>query len=455
MKRIIQAFGFCLTPLILLGQGPTKEERPIPVQESSAMASKIPQIDPAYYRYLLGQPPPRVQESIAYPDGSGTRWILNTLLAGETRVRWNGLVRTIPPPGPGRLFVSYGQGALWCPVGDDAGGLSIELLRFDLDLPADGWKKVCKFEEDGSIPVLVVPLKKENRFLGISSSQGFQEPGTEKGSFAGVFRKKEGRLVLESCVELPFDDIPNILKGEFFKVPLAETKTDVAFEGHEKKPDRFWAGFAEPSILTPSLTLPSLSDDFLVLGAASAGVLWILDLENGSVRRTINLTGLNRKDLSKLKPLKHVILGTGFAPDGTLIIASKPSDLIKLTAALELDKPDSPEKDLRKKDFEFLRNEIKDISWWRIDPKNGHQERLDSPVDFPVRMPTAARHTVFRFLVDPYGHVKTNAFTPWSKVMEAFLNTFPDKAADAPSKKGESLVQVDKNVKPQKTALPQ
>lgn len=457
IKIVSQGLMFCLVPMLLLGRGHLEERPPDPTQQKVAEAPKQSGIDPAYLRLLQDQPPLRVQESIVYPDVSGNNWVLNTLSEGETKARWNGLVQTIPPPSPGsRLFVSYGQGALWCPVITEAGDLpKAELFRFDLNLPADGWKKTGTFGGEGGLPMLIVPLKKEDRYLGISSFQGLREPGTERGSFVGVFLWKNGEITLESCIDLPFDDISNITKGKWFNYPSVETRVGTPSDGLEKKPGRFWVGYSDPILLTPNLMLPSPSTDYIALCAASAGVIWILDLENGRVRRTVNLAGLNRNDISKLARLKHVILGTGFAPDGTLIIAAKPPDLIKFIVALDMDNPDSDGKAMREKDFGSLRDEIKEICWWRIDPETGKQERLDSPVDFPERMPTAARHAVFRFLVDPYGHVKTNAFTPWSKVMEAFLNSFPDKVTEAESKKGESLVEVDKNVKPQKTAPPQ
>jgi len=134
--------------------------------------------------------------------------------------------------------------------------------------------------------------------------------------------------------------------------------------------------------------------------------------------------------LSKIAAIQHVILGTGFAPDGGLIVASKDPNLIKLTVSLNLDKPDSQEKDLRTRDFESFLKEMKEVHWWRIDPQTGSQEHLDSPLDFPQRMPTATRQTAFRFLVDPFGHVKTNAFTSWSKVMNEFLATVPAEAQE-------------------------
>lgn len=413
-------------------------------------AQKSPEIDPAFLRILSEEPPLRIQESIVYLDGSGTSWILCPLsFSGGTRVRWKGEpVRTIQPPKADAIFgTSYGQGALWCTVGSNV-TKTLELFRFDLNLPIDGWKKIGVFDGDGGIPSLVLPLKKENRFLGISA-QCFLVPGTERASFVGIFRNKEGKLSLESCVELSFDNLPNIVKGEWFKIPNPETGASSAQEGMER-PDRFWMGHADPPILTPTLRLPSVSEDFLVLGAASAGVLWFLDLNDGHVRRTINLTGLDRRDLSKISPLKHVILGTGFAPDGGLIVAAKHPDIIKLTVALDLDKPKSPEKDLRQKDFESFRDEIKEINWWRIDPETGSQTRLDSPVDFPERMPTAARQTVFRFLVDPYGHVKTNAFTTWSKVEAEFLASFPSLPESAVPKKDEPNKETPKKAEPKK-----
>jgi len=296
-----------------------------------------------------------------------------------------------------------------------------------LNLPAGSWEKVGTFKDGHSLPALIVPLKMEGRLLGVSSSQGFQEPGAERGSYVGVFCKRDGKLILEACLELPFDDLPSIVKGQWINRTHVGTGGEAAGREAQEKPGRVWTGYADPPLLMPNLVLPSLSEDFLVLGAASSGVLWILDLENGKLCRTISLYGLSRKDLPKIAPLKHVILGTGFTPDGDLIVASKHPDLIRLAIGLDMDKPDSPDQESKRNQLESFMSEIKDICWWRIDPKNGTQERIYSPVEFPEQMPIAARQTVFRFLVDPFGHVKSNAFMSWSKVMEAFLATSPDR----------------------------
>lgn len=398
--------------------------------------SSMPQADPDFMRIIVQQPPLRIQEPIIYPDGSGTSWVICPLdPSGKAIVHWKSSpVRMIAPPVVESVFgTCYGQGALWCTVGSIA-TQSMELLRFDLDLPGDGWIKVGVFDGKGGIPSLVMPLKKQNRFLGISS-QGLMEVNNEHPSFIGVFRNDDGKISLESCIELPFDDISNIVKGKWFNIPTPTIETTSSLNENAKN-NRFWLGYADPALLTPTLKLPSVSDDFIVLGAASAGVLWILDLDTGRLRNVVNLTGLSKTDLLKISQLKHVILGTGFTPDGDLIVAARDSDLIKITVALDIDKADFYDKETKKHDLDFFRKELKEICWWRINPKTGSKQRLDSPVDFPDRMPSEIRHTAFRFLIDTYGHVKTNAFTPWSKVMDEFLAFMPKESKEAKPQEG-------------------
>lgn len=432
-----------LTQSILLAQSLDKFESTL---GNKRVIPEVSQPSSNFSRILSEEPSLRLQESIVYLDESGVNWVIPPPdPSGKTRVRWKGLpVRMIPPPShAGMVFgTCYGQGALWCTVASDV-TKTLALFRCDLDLPGNGWEKVGVFDGEGGIPSLVVPLKRENQFLGFSSF-GLREPASGRASFVGIFRNNKEKLSLESNVDIPFGDISNIVKGEWFNVHNPGTENSSVPQDRDGV-NRFWMGYADPYVLKPTLRPPSHSNDYLVLGAASAGMLWIFDLNTGQLHTTINLIGLGLDDISKVKPLEHVILGTGFTPDGDLIVAGKDKNLVKMVVGLDLDNLNTNAKDLRMQDFDFFVKEIKEIRWWRIDPKTGIKKQLDSPIDFPEQMPSSGRHPAFRFLVDPFGHVKTNAFRPWSKVIEDFLTSFVQKADGAKAvKNDESSSRINK-----------
>lgn len=392
-----------------------------------ALKSKSTTLDPALLDILTKEPPARMQDLIIYPGNSGSEFVLCSASPHKGTIVWHKgeSSQKIQPPIADMLSgICYGQQALWAVCGTNATA-SVELKRYDLKAGRKAWDSVGSIDIEGGVPMLMVPLKKANRYLGIGARSLF-EAGMKRGSYVGIFQQKEGKLLMDTCVDMPFDNLTNITKGNWYSIPATEPHEAATVKG-ETKPQRIWMGYADPAILTPTLNLPSVSDDFLVLGAASAGVLWVFDLEDGRLRHTINLTGLNRKQLAKISPLKQIILGTAFAPDGSLIVASVDPTLVKMLTALDLDEKDSQQKDWIKGDVDILINEIKGIHWRRIDPVHGFEEHLDSPVNFPEQMPSSERQEVFRFLIDPEGNVKTNAFTSWSNVVGGVLLQYQKK----------------------------
>ena len=139
---------------------------------------------------------------------------------------------------------------------------------------------------------------------------------------------------------------------------------------------------ANPPILTPSTMIPSHSKRFLALVAASAGVVWTVDLQNGRVRRTCNVFGVESKDLPHLAALKQVILGSAFRPDGDLIIASRDSKLIQAAVQLKSYNSITPEQLQDRRDLNWFNKELPKICWWRLNPATGEFSRIDDSGGF-------------------------------------------------------------------------
>jgi len=391
------AYGFCQNqlPKALTAPGP-----------------KAPQL--TLSDVLAQEPRMIIQDLIVYPDNKAYQWVLCPLLSSGKVIarRENRTTREIQPPASDHVFgVCYAQKALWAVCATDATS-TVSLKKYDLESECKPWEDVASVDIQGGLPFLLIPLKRHKHYLGVGGHPLF-EGGMKHGSYTGIYQEKEGRLTLETCLDMPFDDLENIARGSWLKTPAREDGTGTS---------RVWMGHAEPAILTPTLNRPSISDDFLVLGAASAGVLWIFDLEDGRLRHTINLTGLGSKQLAKISPLRRIILGTAFAPDGSLIVASVDPTLVSMITALDIDTKDTQQKTWLKGDIDKLIEEIKGIHWRRIDPAHGFVESLDSPVRFPEKMPSAERQELFRFLVTPEGNVRTNAFTPWARVLGSLIH---------------------------------
>lgn len=421
--------GSCLAFLLLLGQTPAFP-RTAGLPTPPPQARKVPA---SLVQSIKAKPLARDQEPITYLDDSGTSWVLCPMPSdGKIRIRWHaGPVQTIPPPiGTTPFGACYGQGALWCTAGDDA-HRRIELFRFDPDIPSDGWVKIGSFDGVGGAPLLVVPLHRKDEYFGLSAT-GFCEPNGKHASFAGIFRCAAGRLHLQSCKDMPFEGQASVVGPEWIDFTKSRQVQDAPTQAASRQ-NGYWFAKTDPPILTPTLILPSISEDYIVIGAASAGVLWVYGLRNGQLRRTINLTGLDEKNLTRLSPLTHVILGTGFTPGGDLIVASLDPGLIKLTDTLDSNGSEPEDRPLRQRDFDFFRKDFKKVYWWRINLKTGIREHIEAPTEFPDRLPRLLSFATFHFLVDAQGEIRSNAYRPWATVLRRFIQQAPmARPADNP-----------------------
>lgn len=203
----------------------------------------------------------------------------------------------------------------------------------------------------------------------------------------------------------------------------------------------------DPPILEPSLWRSSVSADHLALCAAQAGVVWVFELDKGTLLRTYNLDGLTKDDLKKVRLLNFAILGTAFDPSGRLIVAKRNRELTQIAVKLANETTDPVEEKMQKEDFKIFTDLYKDIAWLALDPKTGGRQDLASPADYPTATPSFRKQNRFQFLISPLGQVKTTAFRDWDSLKREFGISF-----DVPKKDDQESIK--KETSEQKSIQP-
>lgn len=377
-------------------QGSKAEKRPKPIELNRTIATQMYSI-----------PLPRLQDNRCYLTSNGLDWVdIPASNRDKIRISLEGRSYSIQAP-PSAGPPSFGEGALWtCQIVGAEGKERARLMKRGIQHLGE-WEEYAEFETTNSIPLWMIPLGEGGQFLGISSL-GFTEGDGKRGSSLAKFRLTDRKtLRFVDIVNLPFEGDSNIFSTRSVQVPGAEGKTA-----------SFFMVGANPPILTPSTMIPSHSKRFLALVAASAGVVWTVDLQNGRVRRTCNVFGVESKDLPHLAALKQVILGSAFGPDGDLIIASRDSKLIQAAVQLKSYNSITPEQLQDRRDLNWFNKELPKICWWRLNPATGEFSRIDDSVDFPESVPENFNHANFRFFINPQGWAHGNAFDSRRTVRE-------------------------------------
>lgn len=269
-----------------------------------------------------------------------------------------------------------------------------------------GFQEVGHFlETTQNLPLdFCVPLRKEGLFLGSCSAFGFVKD--EKSSLIGIFRLREdGKLVLE--------DLPDIhLDHPLFRI------------GKPKPNETFVTLDPAYSALAPFLEPLIQTEDYLVFVSTRAGILWILDRERGSVRRTVKIYSVEDKDLGVTSDLEPAILGIQPRSDGKVVIAARDEVTFrtarkffkyqkkeKYSAVWESEKapdpqaPDDPES--RKREAFFALRTFRDILWWELDPATGKLEQI-YPEGAPTQLQTPQDLKRFHFHFEPGDKLKTS-----------------------------------------------
>jgi hypothetical protein len=310
-------------------------------------------------------------------------------------------------------YVSAGRGQIWA-VGIRELDEDIDCVLYacPCDPKAGTWQRVAAIDPSCGIPSILLPLSDPTRFIGISHSLGFAKQDEKTASPIGIFRLRNETLEYERDLEIPFGDREHIgRKAEWKSAP-----EDMP-AGKELSPEATKLLYCEitPKGLAPTLWLPSLSKDYLAITSATAGVIWIYSLDTGRLKRMINLCGLDEKSIPKTERLRWIIMGTAFSPDGRLIVASRPPDMVEFTVALE-DSKDDPKG--KREVFDAMAEKFKDFQWWEIDPDEGTTRKIENPIDYPAGTSSFDRQACTRFLIDESGKVRTTAISSWKNILQ-------------------------------------
>ncbi len=366
---------------------------------------------------------PKTQDRLCYLDVEGRDWVFleansdNPILA-----RFMGQTRQIPSP------VRFGtvsdicpsESGLWaCVIEEPPSGDRMVVLRWNLAAPEKGWERMGEVEYDHGLPSMMIPLGKKDLFLGLTYEMGFV--GTQSGaSLAAHFRLRDGKFQFEELVDMTVDGVGSIAKRVPKPISSSATTPEDAKREGSSQPWQVASCAIDPPALTPSLRPASVSKDHLAICATQAGVIWVFELDKGTLRRIYNLDGLRQDELKRARLLNHVVLGTAFAPDGRLVVAKRDRELSKIAVKLAKETTDPVEEKMQRENLQIFTDLYKDIHWLVLDPETGTRQDLDSPADFPTATPSFRRQAYLQFLVTPQGIVKTNAYRDWESLKREF-----------------------------------
>ena len=287
------------------------------------------------------------------------------------------------------------------------------LFRLPETSTGEDWELAGLIETESGIPNYLVPLDREDWFLAVGPYFGFHKDG--HASPLALFRLEKGRLQLQELVDLPFGDQVNLgaLQTETRTLPSLSSEANA-----EPRTLVIARCVIQPASLRPTLWVPALLPGHLVLGASQAGVLWFFSLKDGHCQQTVDLGGVDRKDLEHLDLLDHFLLAAEPGKDNDLIVVTRDPDVLLQAAALA--PPAGAPADVRAaiaKRFAEIVNEKTALKWWSIDPLTGKKQRLDRPGDFPERT-SFLQQSEMRFLVGADGRVHANTTGTWGGVLE-------------------------------------
>ena len=307
------------------------------------------------------------------------------------------------------------------------------LFRLSPSAVPSVWENVAQIDTESGIPNYLVPLDRDGWFLAVGPYFGFISDG--HASPVALFCLKEGQLLFQELVDLPYNGKANI--GEL----IQETRTPLKGANPndpEPKPWILKRCQISPSSLRPNLWTPALLPDHLVLGATQAGVLWFFSLKNGQCLRSVDLGGVDPKDLDQLRYLDHFLLAAEPNDTNQLVVVTRDPDV--LTFAKNLTPPLGATDEVNrqaKERYAEVTAEMTSLQWWSIDPETGKKERLQRPEEFPEHT-FFNQQTQLRFLVGPDGHIHANTSGPWSRTLEQMALAKPPAAPEAPAAKVES-----------------
>jgi len=367
-------------------------------------------------------PIPKIQDRLFYLDVEGRDWVfLEANSDGPILARFMGQTRQIPSPVRFGMVcdISPTESGLWaCVIEEPPSGARMVVRRWNLSAPENGWERMGEVEYDHGLPFMMIPLRKKDLFLGLAYERGFV--GAQAGaSLAAHFRLRDGKFQFEELVDMTVDGVGSIAKRLPKPISSPSTPEDAGPEG-SPQPWQLASCVIDLPALTPSLRPASISRDHLAVCATQAGVIWVFELDKGTLWRTYNLDGLKQDELKKARLLNHTILGTAFDAGGRLVVARRDRELSQIAVKLAEETTDPVEEEIQRDNLQMFTDLCKDIRWLVIDPETGTCQDLDSPAEFPTATPSFRRQAYLQFLVTPQGIVKTNAYRDWESLKREF-----------------------------------
>jgi len=408
-----------------------KANTPSPVVSASAVKQYLPP-EPVVVPPFI-PPDSRPQDQLIFTDYTAKNWVYLPINVKDQLIcKYAGAKRAIIIPKTlGEVEnCSVGRGYIWA-VATKADEKKVEcnLYRCPINPKEGTWEEYASIDPSSGFPSMLIPLSDGIKFIGIAQHIGFAKPEETSASFIGIYKYGNGILKYDHDLELPFDKKEHIGKRMTYKVnPPENTNKDT--ESLEKNESSITYCDINPKGLTPSLWIPSISRDYIAVTAASAGVIWFFDLDSGRLKRTINLCGIEEKDIDKLKRLKWIIIGTSFAPSGNLIVAARQSDIVDFSIKIEKTNDETE----NKKAFEFMSKEFSNFQWWEIDPETGTKIKIENHVDYPPQSKSFSKQSLMRFLVDETGKIRTSAFSPWTDIKDQSGIAVPAEKDKSPEK---------------------
>jgi hypothetical protein len=253
---------------------------------------------------------------------------------------------------------------------------------------------------------MLVPLDREDQFLGLHLSTGVATK--EKASFAAIYRRRGSRIEFDSVVEMPSPF------GGVMGRPRLEPTSPIQPEASAGSSLERWRLEGVDPLLYPTLEVPPMTQDLLVLAAPGAGVLWFFSLLDGQCTRVLNTQGVKENELGRLRQARVLLLDIKPRKDGSLLMATKSPEVMDIAlsrdwAAQAVLDPSSEET------FQDAVSGKTGIWWWSVDPVNGKVEPATPAVGLPTLLPSYQLLNRFFFLLDWEGRGRYRGGPDWRK----------------------------------------
>lgn len=302
------------------------------------------------------------------------------------------------PPGSGNHFSISGDKLFVIAADSTLGKEKLTLFRHKLPSvkgASSNWDKVGDIETKHGLPVALYALEKSDYYLALNWVDGFYD--AQKASFAALFREHEGKILFDSCVDMPFGEKKHVA-----------VRINAPKSADSKGDDEITVEGVHPA-LHPNLWPPTQVANSVILGATRPGILWVFSLSDGQCHHTLDLGQLG-DNYDKIDFVDHFLLGMQPTRDQHLWVATRDLDVLAIAEAFYL--PKTAIKSARvEAGKQFLKavDDLRTPLWWDIDAANWKITKMSAP---PSLAPNWAINyhqlSRFQFLFDPSGKVLSN-----------------------------------------------